>query len=137
MISQHGRSKPRLLREGKFLEADVEHIAEELAGMGRTERREAWSQLSVLLMHLAKWQAQPEPRETSTWKSTMRAQRRELQRLVRFSPQREALHQAEILQEVYEEALRDAAIETSHSMDSLPRECPFTLEQLLDVHFLP
>jgi hypothetical protein len=48
-----------LLRAGQFAQADVEHIAEEIESMGRSEKRELLSRLAILLMHLLKWQAQP------------------------------------------------------------------------------
>jgi Domain of unknown function DUF29 len=38
-----------LLRAGKLAHADIEHIAEEIDSMGRTEKREPISRLSVLL----------------------------------------------------------------------------------------
>ncbi|MBI3698676.1 MAG: DUF29 family protein, partial [Acidobacteria bacterium] len=48
-----------LLREGRFTEADMEHIAEELEDMGKRDRRELESRLELLLEHLLKWQMQP------------------------------------------------------------------------------
>ena len=45
----------KLLRAGKLAEADIEHIAEEIETMGRTEQRELISRLSVLLLHRLKW----------------------------------------------------------------------------------
>jgi hypothetical protein len=44
-----------LLRAGRLSEADLEHIAEEIESMGRTEKRELISHLTVLLGHLLKW----------------------------------------------------------------------------------
>jgi hypothetical protein len=38
-----------LLRDGRFSEADMAHIAEEIESMGKTERRELVSRLTVLL----------------------------------------------------------------------------------------
>jgi hypothetical protein len=135
-FAQWAEHNAALLREGRYEDADIEHIVEELEEMGRSERGEAWSRLRVLLLHLAKWQIQPERRETSTWKSTILTQRRELQRLLKFSPSVKR-YMAEIRQEVYEAALYDAAVETGLPTDSLPRKCPFTLEELLDAGHLP
>jgi hypothetical protein len=44
-----------LLREGKLEQADLESIAEEIESMGKTEKRELISQLTVLLLQLLKW----------------------------------------------------------------------------------
>ena len=48
-----------LLRAGWLSEADIENIAEEIDSMGRSEKRELVNRLTVLLVHLLKWQAQP------------------------------------------------------------------------------
>jgi len=45
-----------LLRAGRLSEADLEYIAEEIESVGRTEKRELISRLTVLLAHLLKWQ---------------------------------------------------------------------------------
>jgi hypothetical protein len=44
-----------LIRQGKFSELDVEHIAEELEGMARSDRRELINRFAILLA-LLKWQ---------------------------------------------------------------------------------
>jgi hypothetical protein len=53
-----------LLGEGKLPDADIGNIAEEIASLGRIERRELDSRLSVLLPQLLKWRFQPERRGT-------------------------------------------------------------------------
>jgi hypothetical protein len=45
----------QLLRSGEFSELDIENIAEELESMGRSDKREIESRLTVLLAHLLKW----------------------------------------------------------------------------------
>jgi uncharacterized Zn finger protein len=67
----------KLLRAGKLAEADIEHIAEEIETMGRTEKRELISRLSVLLLNLLKWRYQPERRSPS-WEASIRVQRNRL-----------------------------------------------------------
>ena len=66
-----------LLRSGKLEAADIENIAEEIESMGKGERRELENRLVVLLLHLLKWQFQPERRGKS-WRATIRIQRRDL-----------------------------------------------------------
>src|SRR5260370_26858480 len=68
------REQAELLRAGKLAEADIEHIAEEIDSMGRTEKRELISRLSVLLHHLLRWRYQPEKRSPS-WEASIRVQR--------------------------------------------------------------
>jgi hypothetical protein len=54
-----------LLRQHKFNEVDIEHVAEELESMGKSEKRELTSRLTVLLAHLLKWKFQPALRSRS------------------------------------------------------------------------
>ncbi len=71
------REQAELLRAGKLEQADIEHIAEEIDSMGRTEKRELISRLSVLLLHLLKWRYQSEKRGPS-WEASIRVQRNRL-----------------------------------------------------------
>ena len=63
-----------LLRAGRLGEADFKHIAEEIESMGKTEKRELVSRLTVLLLHLLKWRFQPELR-SANWRLTVEEQR--------------------------------------------------------------
>ena len=74
------------MRQGRLSEADLEHVAEEIADMGKRDRRELRSRTIVLLMHLMKWAAQPERREGSTWKATINEQRDQIDGILRDSP---------------------------------------------------
>src|SRR5713226_718431 len=75
----------RLLRAGRFDEVDIEHVAEEIEDMGKRDKRELHSRLTVLLLHLLKWKWQPE-KQTRGWQSTLLTQRAELGRLLEDSP---------------------------------------------------
>ena len=69
----------RLLREGQFSKLDIEHIAEEIEDVGKSEQRELANRLVKLLSHLLKWQFQPS-RKGSSWEITIRNQRRAIHR---------------------------------------------------------
>jgi hypothetical protein len=125
----------RLLREGRFQEIDVEHVAEEIEDMGKRDHREMLSRLTLILQHLLKWEYQPEKRSKS-WRSTMAVQRRELAKLFRQSPSVRRNVGAAVA-EVYRDAVEDAAREADLPEESFPRECPFAPEQILDRDFLP
>lgn len=49
-----------LLRAGKLAAIDIEHIAEEIEDVGKSEQRELASRVTVVLAHLLKWKFQPE-----------------------------------------------------------------------------
>lgn len=55
----------QLLRENRWHEIDVTHLIEELEDLGKSERRGINSQLTRLLLHLLKWQYQPQRRSDS------------------------------------------------------------------------
>jgi hypothetical protein len=125
----------RLLREGRWAEADLEHIAEELESMGASERRELESRLIVLLQHLLKWQYQREKR-SSGWLGTLDEQRTQLEILLRQSPSLRRLG-PDSLDFAYPKARQKAARETGLDPKAFPAACPYTLEEILDEAFLP
>jgi hypothetical protein len=122
----------RLLREGRFAEIDVEHVAQEIEDMGKRDYREVLSRLVLILQHLLKWQFQPDKR-TGSWKTTLINQRREIELVFEQSP---SLRRAavQLVPRAYRQAIQDAAGETGLSEDTFPGECPYTLEQALDRH---
>jgi hypothetical protein len=125
----------RLLRSGELAEIDALNLAEEIESVGRSDRHELESRLTVLVAHLLKWQAQPEHRSTS-WSGTIREQRRQITRKLRDSPSlRPVLDQ--MLAEIYLDAREDAAEETSLPEAEFPSDCPFTLDAVLTRSFLP
>ena len=100
----------RLLRAGELSAIDAANIAEEIESMGRSDRRELESRLTVLLTHLLKWQMQPDQRSRS-WSATMREQRRQIEKLLRESPSLRPFV-ANVLAQAYGDACEDAADET-------------------------
>jgi hypothetical protein len=75
----------QLIREKRFSELDVDNIIEELESMGKSEKRELSNRLTVLLMHLLKWQYQSVKRLTS-WRNTIAVQRIDIRELLEDSP---------------------------------------------------
>ncbi len=55
----------QLLRNGRFSEADWEHIAEELEIMRKSQFREVFSRMIELFLHLLKWMTQKDYRGSS------------------------------------------------------------------------
>jgi len=129
------RRSAELLRAGRFEQADITHIAEEIEDMGKRDRRELNSRIQVLLIHLLKWRIQPDKRSRS-WERTIAGQRVKLEQVLDDSP---SLRQkiAAGLRDNYAKAVHLAAIETGLTLDQFPAECPFTVEQILDPEFLP
>ncbi len=55
----------RLIRERRWSEVDIANLVEEVENLGKSERRGISSQLTRLLLHLLKWQYQPQHRTES------------------------------------------------------------------------
>ena len=124
-----------LLRAGKLREADIEHIAEEIETMGRTEKRELISRLAVLLLHLLKWKFQPAKRGAS-WEASIRVRRNRLADHLDDNPSlRPLLPQAPSA--AYRDAVLETIAETGLPEATFAQVCPWSAEQALDAGFWP
>ena len=47
------------IRQGRFDLLDLEHIADEIEDVGKSEHRELRSRMAILIAHLIKWKYQP------------------------------------------------------------------------------
>lgn len=125
----------RLLREGRFSEADIENIAEELEDMGRSEKRAVGSHIAVILTHLLKWQFQPDHR-SSSWRGSIHNARRATAKLLNESPSLRP-QITDMIAAEYEDARYNAILETGLAEGTFPLTCPYTPEQVLDPDFWP
>ncbi len=64
-LSLWARETADLIREGRWQNIDLEHLVEELEDLGKSEKRGIASQLVRLLIHLLKWEYQPQRRSDS------------------------------------------------------------------------
>jgi len=124
-----------LLRSGKIAAADIEHIAEEIESMGRTEKRELVNRLVVLLLHLLKWQFQPALRGNS-WRLSVEEQRYRLSDHLDDNPSlKSKIDQA--VHDAYRLALIEAEKETGLARSTFPAACPWSFDQAIDENFWP
>src|SRR5271167_4337655 len=110
-----------LLRAGRVQEADLAAIAEEIESMGKTEKRELVSRLTVLLLHLLKWRFQPKGRGKS-WRLSIANARDEIADLVADNPSLRSLLDA-VTGQAYRYARRRAAIETNLGEEHFLGQC--------------
>ncbi|MES0338254.1 MAG: DUF29 domain-containing protein [Candidatus Magnetobacterium sp. LHC-1] len=122
-----------LLRQGRFTEIDVENIVEELEGMARNNKRELMNRLTVLIMHMLKWQYQPKRRSRS-WRATINNQRREIEFLFDDSPSLKH-NIGTVIAKGFIAAKRMFEDETGISAKKLPETCLYTFDQLMDYDF--
>ena len=125
----------RLLRAGDLSAIDVVNLAEEVESLGRRDRRELRSRLTVLLMHLLKWSKQPGLRSRS-WSGTIREQRRQIEQILDDSPSLRGFA-GETLAGAYDDARRNAVAETGLAETEFPAVSPFTADDVLSRSFLP
>ncbi len=124
-----------LLRARKTNGLDWDHLAEEIESMVGSDRRELESRLCVILLHLLKWQAQPELRGAS-WRKTLRTQRREIRKLLKQSPSLRR-HVPALMPDAYADAIKDAVDETGLEADRFPARCPYAPDDVLSEDYLP
>ncbi|WP_026097473.1 DUF29 domain-containing protein [Baaleninema simplex] len=123
------------LRRREIENLDWENLCEELEGMARRERRSLKSNLVVLLLHLLKWQHQPQQRSGS-WKGSIVEHRRRIRDALQDSPSLKG-YLVQVLDTCYEDAIEQACAETGLSAEVFPDRCPYTVEQIEERSFFP
>ncbi|MEY4193883.1 MAG: hypothetical protein RLZZ226_251 [Pseudomonadota bacterium] len=126
----------RLLRAGRFDLLDIEHIVEEIEGVGKSEQRELANRMALLLAHLLKWQYQPS-RQTVSWQRTIIEQRKGIKKRLSKSPGLQPmLADADWQSEIWADAVALAATETG--LADFPEVCLWSwLDEVLTDGWLP
>jgi hypothetical protein len=101
-----------------------------MRGAARREKREALHRLVILLMHLLKWEYQPD-RRSASWERTIREQSKSLKNLRNERPFLGPFL-LEVVGHAYGQAVQAAAKETQLPIRDFPSECPYRLERLVD-----
>ena len=124
-----------LLRAGNLTEADIENIAEEIESMGRSEKRELVSRLTILLQHLLKWQFQP-GRHSTSWRLSIENTRLQLEDHLNDNPSLKS-QLSEAVRSAYRRAVNEAVAETGFPRTAFPTECPYNHDQAMAPDFWP
>ncbi|MFM2061790.1 MAG: hypothetical protein RLZZ507_1460 [Cyanobacteriota bacterium] len=127
------QEQAHLLKNQQFHQIDFAHIAEELEDMGRSEKRELESRLEILIMHLLKWQFQPNLRSRN-WQLTIKEQRLRLEKLLQENPSLQSFL-ADSLEKIYQ--LTTIISERETGLSSFPETCPYSLTEIFTQEFLP
>jgi hypothetical protein len=131
------QEQARLLRARRFAELDIEHLADEIEDVGKSEKRDLASRRAVLLAHLLKWKSQPESR-TNSRRTTINDQRRRIALAIKETPSLKAVMRVADWQEgVWLDARCQARKEMGLTGDDLPEACPWPMEQAVDPEFWP
>jgi hypothetical protein len=126
-----------LIRERQWYDLDLVALAEEVEELGSNQRHALGSHLRNLVMHLLKWQYQPSGRVTGhSWESSIINARDEIAIILEDSPSLKN-QVADLLTRRYPAARNLAHAETGLPLDTFPRACPWTPEQVLNDDFWP
>ncbi len=123
------------LQSQDYTNVDWENLIEEITDMGRSERRSLKSNFIVILVHLLKWQFQPEKRSGS-WEGSIIEHRRRVQEALDDSPSLKPYLES-IFAECYTQAVKQAKAETGLSLESFPVMCLYGLPEVIADEFLP
>jgi hypothetical protein len=123
----------RLVREGRWSEVDRENVAEEIESLGREQFNKLESAFRVLIMHMLKWDHQPERRSRS-WAGSIKEQRIVLRNVIADNPSLKP-RIGEAMARAYELACVGAANETGLADSTFPEACPYAFDEITSRSF--
>ena len=129
------QEQAELLKHGRFSELDIDNLIEEVESMGKSEKRELESRLTILLLHLLKWKYQ-EVRRSRSWQLSIDEQRIQFEETLNENPGLKP-ELDEIVKKAYRLAVIKAARETKISKAVFPECCPWNLAQFIEDGFYP
>ncbi|MGI8499916.1 MAG: DUF29 domain-containing protein [Hassallia sp.] len=121
------------LQSQNYANVDCENLIEEIADMGKSERRSLKSNLIVILVHLLKWQFQPEKQSGSCEASIIEHRKRVKEALDDSLSIKSYLES--VLSECYLQAVKQAKAETNLPVESFPVMCPYELPEVTNDEF--
>lgn len=134
-LSLWARQTADLLREKRWQDIDLEHLVEEMEDLSKSEKRGISSQLIRLLLHLLKWEYQPQ-RRSDSWLDSITDSRLQIELAIKDSPSLKNYPLQELAQ-AYQRARWSAAKQTHLPLSTLPETCPYTLDKILAEDWLP
>lgn len=122
-----------LIRARRFDEIDLVNVAEEIEDVGKSEFRSLRSNLESILVHLLKWQYQPERRSRS-WELSIDEHRRRVVEGLHDSASM-AVRWDEAVSNAYAIARPRAAREAGLVLRHLPAECPYDRHEIMEADY--
>ena len=119
----------RLLREKRWEEVDWEHLIQEVEDLGKSERSAIGSQMERVMLHLLKWEYQPQ-RRSDSWLDSINDGRSQIRRKIEDSPSLKN-YPDEIIDKEYKRACREAARQTGLDIATFPVTCPYSTDRIL------
>ncbi|GAB6043229.1 DUF29 domain-containing protein [Endothiovibrio diazotrophicus] len=127
-----------LLRAGRLTELDFENILEEIEDMGREQKMALQSLLRMILVHLLKLELSPATEPQAKWAEELLEFRAQAENRIEDTPSLKH-YIDELFAKAWPQARRIAqkSFELHHEKVTIPAECPYTLEQVLDSDYFP
>lgn len=122
-----------LLRAGRLEEADLENVAEEIESLGRSEFDRLVSFYRLILLHMLKWERQPNLRSRS-WAISIELHRHHANQVLHDNPSLKPRLE-EAFRRAYKTARLEAMRETGLPRTVFPEACPFTWDEMLTRHY--
>lgn len=124
-----------LLKKNQFDAIDLENLIEELEDLGKEKKNAVASLLEQIIRHLLLLQYWTSESEYNAlhWQGEIYTFRIQLRR--RLTTNLRNYLESE-LKSIYKDVLGFVKIKTKNSVN-FPPECPYTLDQLLDIEWLP
>ncbi|MFB2938047.1 DUF29 domain-containing protein [Aerosakkonemataceae cyanobacterium BLCC-F154] len=124
----------KLLKNRDLENLDYDNLIEELEALGRSERNAVKSLLLQIIIHLMLyqfWQLEKE-KNANHWAAEIITFRVQLEDKLTTNLRN---YLADELPKIYQNAL--LIVHKKTQLTSLPEQCPYSLEQLLDKHWFP
>jgi len=125
----------KLIKNHQFEDLDLDNLIEELEDLGREKKNAVASLLEQIIRHLLLLQYWTSEAEYNTvhWKEEIYTFRVQLRRKITTNLRN---YLESEYHSIYQDALGFVKIKTQNSV-YFPPECPYNLEQLLDIEWFP
>jgi len=132
-----------LVKEKRWGEIDTDILIDELENMAKRDKYELVNHLTILLLHLLKWEYQFQQLSEmwqefngKSWKFSIIEQRIQIEEQLEMSPSLKPFF-SQAVTKAYQRAVMLAMKETELPETTFPANCPYTIEQLTDEDFYP
>lgn len=120
------------LRNGEITELDIENLIEEIEDLGRSNKSSLRNYLIRLMIHLLKMKYASHQKGTSlSWDSSILCSREEIEFLLKTNPSLKNVMK-NLYNDCYQTARKRVSLETSIKVEDFPKECPWSIEEILN-----
>lgn len=118
-----------LLKKKDFSNLDILNLIEEIDDLGKSTHSKMRSHLTCLFCHLLKIKYQPD-KHTRSWDISIKNSIMQAKRVLKKNPSLKHFLE-DIFKEAYEDAIPWAEDETGLDEDVFPKECPWSIEEII------